>query len=55
MPALPYLQGRESDSPVSSEKGPYRLSLLDGLPKTAHQANGRTRDSANVNKSVSVW
>ena len=53
MQALPYLQLRETESPVSPEKKNYRLSLHEALPKTAQSSDEQTRSEKNVNRSVS--
>ena len=55
MQALPYLQLRETESPVSPEKKNYRLSLHEALPKTAQSSDEQTRSGKNVNRSVSKW
>ncbi|KAK2572779.1 Contactin-associated protein-like 5 [Acropora cervicornis] len=51
MQALPYLQLRESESPNSSEKKNYRLSLHETSTKAASHVNdGQTRSGSNVNR-----
>lgn len=55
MQALPYLQLRESESPNSSEKKNYRLSLHETSTKAASHVNdGQTRSGSIVNRPVSV-
>ncbi|KAJ7392317.1 hypothetical protein OS493_011974 [Desmophyllum pertusum] len=51
MQALPYLQLRESESAVSSEKKSYRLSLHEALPKTAQHRDGQSRSVNRTNFS----
>jgi len=53
MQALPYLQHRESEKPVSTEKKNYRLSLLEASPKIAQHADGQSRRGNYVNRTVS--
>lgn len=53
MQALPYLQLRESEKPVSTEKKNYRLSLLEASPKTAQHADGQSGRGNYVNRTVS--
>ena len=53
MQALPYLQLKESEKPVSTEKKNYRLSLLEASPKTAQHTDEQSRSGNYVNRTVS--
>lgn len=53
MQALPYLQLRESEKPVSSEKKNYRLSLHEASSNTAQHTDGQSRSGNYVNRTVS--
>lgn len=53
MQALPYLQLKESEKPVSTEKKNYRLSLLEASPKIAQHTDEQSRSGNYVNRTVS--
>ena len=53
MQALPYIQLKESEKPVSAEKKNYRLSLLEAPRKTAQHTDEQSRSENYVNRAVS--
>ena len=53
MQALPYLQLRESERPVTTEKKSYRLSLHESSAKTGQHTDGQSRSGNYVNRTVS--